>query len=118
MEDYFGSTWLVRLLFERGLAAVYFVAFVSSLAQFPALLGEHGLLPVPDYLRRMPFRAAPSLFHVHYSDRAFRALALTGAVVSALLMLGVTERWPAWLCWLPWFVLWAFYLSIVNVGQL
>ena len=80
MEDYFGSTWLVRLLFQRGLAAVYFVAFVSSLAQFPALLGEHGLMPVPDYLRRVSFRTSPSLFHYHYSDRAFRWLALTGTI--------------------------------------
>jgi hypothetical protein len=118
MEDYFGSTWLVRLLFERGLAVVYFVAFVSSLAQFPALLGERGLLPTPDYVRRVPFRASPSLFHFHYSDRAFRALALTGTIVSAVLVSGVTELWPAWSCWVPWFVLWVFYLSIVNVGQL
>ena len=39
-----------RQVLQRGVAALYFVAFLSTLNQFPALLGERGLLPVPDYL--------------------------------------------------------------------
>ena len=35
---------------QRGVAILYVVAFLSSLDQFPALLGERGLLPVPDFL--------------------------------------------------------------------
>ncbi|MFF4948831.1 hypothetical protein [Streptomyces chattanoogensis] len=36
--------WLGRLLFQRGLAVVYLVAFVSVACQFRALIGERGLL--------------------------------------------------------------------------
>ena len=60
---WFDGLWLVRLLFLRGLAAIYLVAFVSALNQFPALLGERGLLPVRDFLAAVRFRDAPSLFH-------------------------------------------------------
>jgi hypothetical protein len=35
-----------RQVLQRGVAALYLVAFLSSLNQFPALLGERGLLPV------------------------------------------------------------------------
>jgi len=52
--------WLVRLLFLRGVAAIYLIAFVSALNQFPALLGERGLLPVRDFLDAVRFRDAPS----------------------------------------------------------
>ena len=41
-----------RQVLQRGIAAVFAVAFLSTLLQFPALLGENGLLPVPDFLRR------------------------------------------------------------------
>jgi hypothetical protein len=43
---------LTRFVMERGLGLIYLVAFLVALNQFPALLGEHGLLPAP--------RVAPS----------------------------------------------------------
>ena len=52
MDAYFDGVWWVRACFQRGLAAVYFFAFLSAWNQFPALLGERGLLPVPRYLER------------------------------------------------------------------
>jgi len=57
---WFDGLWLVRLLFLRGLAAIYLVAFISALNQFPALLGERGLLPVREFLDAVRFRDAPS----------------------------------------------------------
>ncbi|MFE0201364.1 lipase maturation factor family protein, partial [[Kitasatospora] papulosa] len=42
--------WLSRLVFQRALAAVYLAAFVGAALQFRALIGERGMLPVPDYL--------------------------------------------------------------------
>ena len=39
--------WLGRLVLERGIAVVYVFAFVGAARQFRALIGEHGLLPVP-----------------------------------------------------------------------
>lgn len=117
MEGYFGGLALVRLLFERGLAAIYLVAFLSALNQFPALLGERGLLPVRDFIRAVRFRDAPSLFHWRYSDRLLRVVAGLGIALSAVTLVGVTERAPLWTSMAVWLVLWGLYLSIVNVGQ-
>ena len=59
-EDY----ELGRTLFQRGLAVIYVVAFLSAANQFRALLGSGGLLPIPAFVRRMPFWDAPSLFQL------------------------------------------------------
>ncbi len=116
-ESYFGGVSLVRLLLQRGLAAVYFVAFLNALNQFKPLLGERGLLPVTNYLRHAGWREAPSLFQFGYSDRRLTVVAWTGLVLSVLAFTGVSERGPFWLSLLVWLVLYALYLSIVNVGQ-
>ena len=63
MSDYFDGLWLVRLAVQRGLAAIYLVAFVSALCQFRPLLGERGLLPVRRLLAQVSFRALPSVIH-------------------------------------------------------
>ncbi|TLW92202.1 lipase maturation factor family protein [Saccharomonospora piscinae] len=112
-DDY----WSSRLLFQRLLAALYLVAFASALNQFRVLLGQRGLLPVPEFVRRVPLRRSPSLFHLHYSDRSFRALAWTGIAVSGALLVGVADLLPVWGCLLLWALPWVLYLSIVNVGQ-
>lgn len=109
--------WLSRLVFQRALAAVYLVAFLTAALQFRALLGERGMLPIPRYLARARFRRAPSLFHLHYSDRFFAACAWTGCAVSAALLAGADSLLPLWAGILLWLVPWALYLSIVNVGQ-
>jgi hypothetical protein len=111
LAAYFGDLWLVRLLFQRGLAALYLIAFLSALNQFPALLGEKGLLPAPDFLKRVRFRDAPSLFHWRYSDRLLRTVTWIGIVLSVLALLGISESIVIWL------LMWMLYLSIVNVGQ-
>jgi len=109
--------WLSRLVLQRALAAVYLVAFVSAALQFRALIGERGLTPVPDFVRRVPFRHSPSLFHLHYSDRFFAAVAWLGAALSAAVLLGAADRVPLAVSMVMWALLWALYLSIVNVGQ-
>src|SRR5947208_8293368 len=63
MEAYVGDVWLVRLLVQRAMAALYLIAFICAFNQFKPLLGEHGLLPVPAYLKRARLREAPSIFH-------------------------------------------------------
>ncbi|UGY95301.1 lipase maturation factor family protein [Streptomyces gobiensis] len=109
--------WLSRLVFQRALAGVYLIAFVSAALQFRALLGTHGLTPVPDFLRWAAFRDSPSIFHFHYSDRFFAGIAWTGAVLAAAVLAGAADWVPLWASMLLWLVLWALYLSIVNVGQ-
>ncbi|WP_416964193.1 lipase maturation factor family protein [Streptomyces sp. Agncl-13] len=109
--------WLSRLVFQRALAGVYLIAFLTAARQFRALTGERGMLPVPRFLARTPFRQAPSVFQLHYTDRFFAACAWTGCAVSAALVAGLDSRLPLWGGMLLWLVPWVLYLSIVNVGQ-
>ncbi|HET9754393.1 MAG TPA: hypothetical protein VFP52_15580 [Myxococcales bacterium] len=109
---------VARVVLQRGLGLVYLLAFAVALEQFPALLGERGLLPADRFIARVRFRKAPSLFHAGYSDRLLVAVALAGIALSLSVVLGLPDRWPAPLGIAAWLVLWALYLSIVNVGQL
>ena len=109
--------WFARLAFQRGLAAIYLIAFVAALRQFRPLLGERGLLPIPAYTARTPFRRAPSLFALYYSDRFFALAAGGGAILAAALAAGLADLVPLWASMLLWAVPWALQVSIVNVGQ-
>ncbi|ALV54699.1 MULTISPECIES: lipase maturation factor family protein [Actinomycetes] len=117
--EWFGATeyWTSRLVFQKGLAALYLVAFLTAALQFRALIGERGMLPVPRFVARVPARRSPSLFHLHYSDRFFAGCAWAGCAVAAALLAGADALVPLWAAMLLWLVPWALYLSIVNVGQ-
>jgi hypothetical protein len=117
MSAYFGDVWIPRLLLQRGMAAVYFVAFLCVARQFKPLLGERGLLPVPAYVGQRRFVEAPSLFCWRYSDRLLDVVAWAGLLLSACALFGLTEAGPVWLTLIAWLLLWFLYLSIVNVGQ-
>ncbi|OLD51485.1 MAG: hypothetical protein AUI58_07340 [Chloroflexi bacterium 13_1_40CM_2_70_6] len=112
-DDY----WTARLVFQRALGVIYFVAFLVAVRQFVPLLGANGLLPVPDYLRAVPFRRSPSLFYWRYSDRVARLAAWTGLVLAAAVVVGLVDLAPLAVAMLVWAALWALYLSFVNVGQ-
>lgn len=112
-DDY----WLARLVLQRGMAVMYLVAFTVAVTQFRPLLGAHGLLPVPRFVARVPFRRAPSLFHWRYSDRLLAVVAWGGVGVSLVALAGWSEQGPIWASMLVWAALWAAYVSIVNVGQ-
>jgi hypothetical protein len=116
-HGYFGDLWITRLLLQRGMAAIYLVAFLTVALQFKPLLGERGLLPVPAYLNRVRFREAPSLFHWWYSDRLLDVVAWTGVAISACALAGFTEAGSIWISVCAWLALWFLYLSVVNVGQ-
>ncbi|MFD3939627.1 lipase maturation factor family protein [Streptomyces sp. NPDC058611] len=109
--------WPARLVFQRALAGVYLFAFVGAALQFRALIGARGMLPVPRHVRRVPFRRAPSLFQLRYSDRLFACSAWAGAALAAALAAGAGDRVPLGAAMGMWAALWALYLSIVNVGQ-
>src|SRR6266550_667588 len=110
---------LARLVLQRALALIYLFAFLVTVHQFRPLLGERGLLPVPEFVRAVPFGRAPSLFHFRYSDRLLLAVAWFGVVLAAVAAVGVFEgpEWPAPVTLVIWALLWLLYLSIVNVGQ-
>src|SRR5438094_4229464 len=117
LETYFGAVWLVRLLVQRALAAIYLIGFIVVLNQFKPLLGERGFLPVPAFLKRVRFWGAPSIFYWHYSDRVLDAVAWSGILFSGAALLGFSEAGPFWISAGTWLLLWVLYLSIVNVGQ-
>lgn len=108
---------LAREVTQRLLGLVYLVAFVSAYNQFPALCGERGLTPIGPFLAGSGFRRSPSLFHLAYSDRLLRGVALLGALVSLGVVVGAVSLLPLAAHMLVWALLWFLYLSIVNVGQ-
>ncbi|HEY1106310.1 MAG TPA: lipase maturation factor family protein [Agromyces sp.] len=112
---------VARQVLQRGVAALAVVAFVSTLNQFRPLLGEHGLLPVPALLRRASAPGArlrgPTIFRWGYSDRGLVAVAVSGVVLAASLVIGLPQAGPPWLPLAVFLALWVLYLSIVNVGQ-
>jgi hypothetical protein len=105
---------LARLVIERGLAAIYLIAF--ALRQFPALCGERGLEPAPRFLAASRFLDAPSIFHWGYSDARLRLVSWIGVVVAGLLLLGLPQQAALPVTMLAWLVLWALYQSISNIG--
>mgnify|MGYP000262404111 FL=1 len=113
--------WLVRTIFQRGLALIYLLAFLVAARQFRPLAGVDGLLALRPYVDRTRFRERPSLFQIWPTNRAIGVVAWGGVALSVLAILGVPYWVPApWT--IPasmalWAVLWALYLSFVNVGQ-
>lgn len=108
---------MARLCFDRALGIIYFVAFLSAYNQFPALLGEKGLLPVPDFVKRVKFRQFPTLFHWKYSDRMLRIMCAVGMLIALLITYGAFDRAPILIHMFSWLTLYGLYLSLVSVGQ-
>ncbi|MGH3704822.1 MAG: lipase maturation factor family protein [Agromyces sp.] len=108
---------IARQILQRGVGVLAFTAFLSTLNQFRPLLGEHGLLPVPELLRHAKRLRGPSLFRWGYTDRRLVAVAVAGLVLAASVVAGVPQLGPPWLPLLVFLALWILYLSIVNVGQ-
>jgi len=109
--------WLARFAFQRGLALIYLLAFLVALNPFRPLVGERGLLPVPEFLRYVNFRRAPSIFHLFYADRFFGAVAWAGIALSIVALTSFSEQGPLWISIAVWASLYLLYLSIMNVGQ-
>jgi len=107
---------IARFAIERGLGAIYLIAFLVAARQFPALLGEHGLEPAPRILRATTFWQTPSLFHWRYSDRLLRVVAWIGVALAATVVIGLPQAAPLPVTMLTWFGLWVLYQSIVNIG--
>jgi hypothetical protein len=111
------ESWWGRLILERGVAAVYVVAFCCAACQFRGLMGSRGMTPVPEFVARRSARSTPSIFHLHYSDRFFAIVCWGGVAVSVTMVGGLADVVPLWAAMMLWFALWVAYLSIVNVGQ-
>ena len=108
---------LTRFVFLRLLALCYLVAFLSLGVQVHGLIGEHGLLPARELLGLLrqargdeAVRLLPTLGWLGAGDTALSLLCYGGAAVSLLALVGFAQG--------PFFALcWAFYLSLVHLGQ-
>lgn len=109
--------WLTRFLLYRGLGVICLIAFLVAVNQFRPLLGERGLLPVPLWVKQVPFRASPSLFYLFPRDIAFTIAAWVGVALSCLVITGISERYGTWFSVAVWALIYVLYLSFVNVGQ-
>src|SRR5436305_231620 len=87
---------LARLIIERGLGLTYLSAFLVALNQFPALLGQHGLLPVRgdpcwrdltcmDYHHETQPMPNPLSWFVHRLPRGLHRSEVIGNFVAQLL---------------------------------
>ena len=110
---------IARAIFLRALGGVYLIAFVSLWVQIDALVGSRGILPARAYLEafRVPgvlsiarFLQLPTLCWISQSDSFLHFLCGGGVALAGMLVLGLVPA-PAL------FLLWLFYLSLVNVGQ-
>src|SRR3989441_516464 len=113
--------WLTRFVFERALGGIYLVAFLVAVNQFRPLLGERGLLPAPEFIRAVPFRASPTLFRlIGYSDRRLLVVAWAGIALSVVATLGLLDGVGYTVPFASMVIfasLWILSLSIVNIGQ-
>ncbi|MEJ3404311.1 lipase maturation factor family protein [Rathayibacter sp. YIM 133350] len=125
---------IARGVLQRGVAAIYLIAFLSSLNQFRVLCGENGLLPAPELIAgldaRRRRRATPgmrsvraaretrfTLFRWGYTDARLLAVCWSGMALAASVVLGLPQLGPAWAPLVVFLALWLLYMSIVNVGQ-
>ena len=108
----------VRRLFLRALGLVYFIAFVSLGVQVDGLIGSRGILPVAPLLEWVKGQVGaegywllPTLAWLDASDGFLRFLCFGGAALAVLVMAELAPAAALVLCW-------AFYLSLVSVGQI
>jgi hypothetical protein len=106
-----------RWLFLRLLGVVYLVAFVSLAAQITGLVGEHGILPVGEFLGQVreqygasAYYHSPTLLWLSPSDAWLSTLCWIGAAASLLLIAGIVPIATTALLWL-------LYLSLTIAGQ-
>ena len=111
------SLSLSRWLFLRVLGCIYLIAFLSLWVQVHGLIGSKGILPADQFLTAVRqqvgmsgYHLVPTLFWLNPSDLCLHLLCAGGFVLSLVLIAGFFPTWTL-------VGLWAFYLSLVSVGQ-
>ena len=112
--DYF----ITRFCLQKSLAFLYCIGFLIVIRQYRALLGSHGILPVENFVKKVRFWDAPSLFFFFPSDRYLQITGWAGLILSFVALTGISEMYGLVVSMGVWFCLWALYQSFVNVGQI
>ena len=109
-------------LFLRLLGVIYLIAFVSLWTQIDGLIGDHGILPVKNYLEgsagyysqqsppESPVWKVPTLAWINPHDGFLHVLCAAGTVLSIMLLLGLLPLAALIFLWLD-------YLSLFHAGQ-
>ena len=107
---------LARWFFLRLLAVVYLIAFVSLWTQIHGLVGAKGILPAAELLEAVAGQVGsarywqlPTICWLDSGDAFLGGLCAIGVAGSLLLLIGFAPK-------LVLALLWAVYLSLVNVG--
>lgn len=116
-ELYTADYWFSRFIIQRALGAIYLVAFINAFNQFCPLAGENGFLQAGRFLKQVSFKRFPGIFYWRYSDLFLKITVSIGIMLSVIALIGLSEMGPLWLSMIIWFLLWALYLSVVNIGQ-
>ncbi|CAE7331486.1 Lipase maturation factor 1 [Symbiodinium microadriaticum] len=134
-----GSYWLTRVLSLRWLSAIFFIAFLVALRQNKALIGDDGILPARQLLRRVDVsvaRTAGNWRELSFRGKV-RCFVLRAERLPTLLWFAGARPLNSWLDGLAWaglllsgtafavggasvlhlFTLWILYISLVAVGQ-
>ena len=109
-------------LFSRAIAVIYAIAFLSFGLQVRGLVGSEGILPVSEFLNAVrqqvgataPWRL-PTLFWWGSADVTLLSITWGGVALSLVSLL--TRAHSGWQR-IIFIVLWVYYLSIVNAGQI
>lgn len=106
-----------RRWFLRSLGGIYLIAFLSLWVQVIGLIGEHGILPIGDYLPAVRGQVGakavfylPTLCWLSSSDAFLHFLCGAGTVVSILLIVGFAPV-------ISLLLLFILYLSLTIAGQ-
>ncbi|MFB6283161.1 MAG: lipase maturation factor family protein [Halobacteria archaeon] len=112
--------WLTRFIFQRGLALIYFLAFLNAVNQYVKLCGEDGLTKLGENVGRWSFSEKPGLLQKYTSDTAVKVVSWTGLGLSFLMLLGFPYLLPQGFStpasMFLWAILYVLYLSLVNAG--
>src|SRR5438093_4690869 len=108
---------MARSLLLRGLAVVYFIAFISFLPQINGLIGSNGILPIHKYLDGIhseygprAYLYLPTLAWLNSSDVFLHLMTWAGIVLSVALFAGILPLAAV-------IALFVLYLSIDTAGQ-
>jgi predicted DCC family thiol-disulfide oxidoreductase YuxK len=108
-------------LFLRLLAVIYLIAFGSLAVQVTGLIGARGILPLGGYLTAVSktlgwrgYWSMPTIFWLAHGDAFLKAASIAGAVIAAVLLLGILKgSWERLLL----VCLYILYLSFSTAGQ-
>ena len=111
------SFFIARWVFLRLLGITFLIAFLSVWWQIHGLVGSSGILSAQEYLGLVfdklgvkSFLALPTVFWINSGDFVLHFVCFLGVIFSCFLLF-------SWFEAVSLFVLWALYLSIINIGQ-